>query len=84
MFYSALVSQSSPRRLRVCHFKKGTEICQYSYSNTILAVKLNRWDGGVEGEGDMSVQQRYPSGQTEQVRGGAEGEGDMSVQLPGW
>jgi len=38
----ALVSQSSPRRLRVCHFKKGTEICQYSYSNTILAVKLNR------------------------------------------
>jgi hypothetical protein len=39
---SALVSQSSPRRLRVCHFKKGTEICQYSYSNTILAVKLNR------------------------------------------
>ena len=38
----ALVSQTSPRRLRVCHFKKGTEICQYSYSNTILAVKLNR------------------------------------------
>lgn len=38
----ALVSQSSPRRLRVCHFKKGTEICQYSYSNTVLAVKLNR------------------------------------------
>jgi len=38
----ALVSQSSPRRLRVCHFKKGNEICQYSYSNTILAVKLNR------------------------------------------
>jgi len=38
----ALVSQSSPRRLRVCHFKNGTEICQYSYSNTILAVKLNR------------------------------------------
>ena len=25
------------------HFSnKGTEICQYSYSNTILAVKLNR------------------------------------------
>ena len=38
----ALVSQTSPRKLRVCHFKKGTEICQYSYSNTILAVKLNR------------------------------------------
>lgn len=28
--------------LQVCHFKKGTEICNYSYSNTILAVKLNR------------------------------------------
>ena len=38
----ALVSLTSPRKLRVCHFKKGTEICQYSYSNTILAVKLNR------------------------------------------
>lgn len=38
----ALVSLSSPRKLKVCHFKKGTEICNYSYSNTILAVKLNR------------------------------------------
>lgn len=27
---------------QVCHFKKGTEICNYSYSNTILGVKLNR------------------------------------------
>lgn len=27
---------------QVCHFKKGTEICNYSYANTILAVKLNR------------------------------------------
>ncbi|KAL0278352.1 UNVERIFIED_CONTAM: hypothetical protein PYX00_000190 [Menopon gallinae] len=38
----AFVSLSSPRKLKVCHFKKGTEICNYSYSNTILAVKLNR------------------------------------------
>ncbi|XP_013789571.2 WD repeat domain phosphoinositide-interacting protein 2-like [Limulus polyphemus] len=38
----AVVSLSSPRKLKVCHFKKGTEICNYSYSNTILAVKLNR------------------------------------------
>ncbi|KAK6643031.1 WD repeat domain phosphoinositide-interacting protein 2 [Polyplax serrata] len=38
----AIVSLSSPRKLQVCHFRKGTEICKYSYSNTILAVKLNR------------------------------------------
>ncbi|XP_058796565.1 WD repeat domain phosphoinositide-interacting protein 2 [Phymastichus coffea] len=38
----AAVSASSPRKLKVCHFRKGTEICNYSYSNTILAVKLNR------------------------------------------
>lgn len=38
----AMVSLNSPRKLKVCHFKKGTEICNYSYSNTILAVKLNR------------------------------------------
>ncbi|XP_036335995.1 WD repeat domain phosphoinositide-interacting protein 2-like isoform X2 [Rhagoletis pomonella] len=38
----AIVSQRSPRKLKVCHFKKQSEICNYSYSNTILAVKLNR------------------------------------------
>ncbi|CAH1991020.1 unnamed protein product [Acanthoscelides obtectus] len=38
----AVVCLTSPRKLKVCHFKKGTEICNYSYSNTILAVKLNR------------------------------------------
>ena len=38
----AIVSLTSPRKLKVCHFKKGTEICNYSYSNTILAVRLNR------------------------------------------
>lgn len=39
---AAIVSLSSPRKLKVCHFKRGSEICNYSYSNTILAVKLNR------------------------------------------
>ncbi|XP_022916636.1 WD repeat domain phosphoinositide-interacting protein 2 isoform X2 [Onthophagus taurus] len=38
----AVVSISTPRKLQVCHFKKGTQICNYSYSNTILGVKLNR------------------------------------------
>jgi len=38
----AVVSLASPRKLKVCHFKKETEICNYSYSNSILAVKLNR------------------------------------------
>ncbi|KAF2902094.1 hypothetical protein ILUMI_04082 [Ignelater luminosus] len=38
----AVVSLTAPRTLKVCHFKKGTEICNYSYSNTILAIKLNR------------------------------------------
>lgn len=41
----AIVSLKAPRKLKVCHFKKGTEICNYSYSNTILAVKLNRQVG---------------------------------------
>jgi hypothetical protein len=36
------VSLNAPRKLKVCHFKKGTEICNYSYSNTIKTVKLNR------------------------------------------
>ncbi|XP_026682116.1 WD repeat domain phosphoinositide-interacting protein 2-like [Diaphorina citri] len=35
----AVVSLSSPRKLTVCHFKRGSEICNYSFSNTILAVK---------------------------------------------
>ncbi|XP_047994943.1 WD repeat domain phosphoinositide-interacting protein 2 isoform X2 [Leguminivora glycinivorella] len=38
----AVVTVAAPRKLIVCHYKKGTEICNYSYSNTILAVKLNR------------------------------------------
>ncbi len=38
----ALVSQAAPRKLRVCHFKKGTEICNYSYTGKIISVKMNR------------------------------------------
>ncbi len=38
----AVVSKSAPRKLRVCHFKKGTEICNYSYASKILSVKMNR------------------------------------------
>lgn len=37
-----LVSLTAPRKLRVCHFMKGTEICSQSFSNTILSVRLNR------------------------------------------
>ncbi|XP_078081752.1 WD repeat domain phosphoinositide-interacting protein 1 isoform X4 [Mustelus asterias] len=37
-----IVSLSTPQRMNVYHFKKGTEICNYSYSNTILTVRLNR------------------------------------------
>lgn len=28
--------------MQVCHFKKGTEICNYSYPSNILSVRLNR------------------------------------------
>jgi len=38
----AIVSMENPRKLRVYHFKKGTEICNYCYSNTVLSVRLNR------------------------------------------
>lgn len=33
---------AEPNKLKVCHFKKGTEICNYSYPSDILSVKLNR------------------------------------------
>lgn len=45
LFSSSLVvvvSTAMPQRMNIYHFKKGTEICNYSYPNTILAVKLNR------------------------------------------
>uniref|UniRef100_H0XVB2 WD repeat domain phosphoinositide-interacting protein 2 n=1 Tax=Otolemur garnettii TaxID=30611 RepID=H0XVB2_OTOGA len=37
----AIISLKAPRKLKVCHFKKRTEISNY-HSNMILAVKLNR------------------------------------------
>ncbi|XP_054615091.1 WD repeat domain phosphoinositide-interacting protein 1-like isoform X2 [Dunckerocampus dactyliophorus] len=45
LFSSSLVvvvSTSIPQSMNIYHFKKGTEICNYSYPNNILAVKLNR------------------------------------------
>ena len=38
----AFVTKDHRRKLFVYHFKKGTEICHYTYNDTILAVKLNR------------------------------------------
>uniref|UniRef100_A0A674MT01 WD repeat domain, phosphoinositide interacting 1 n=1 Tax=Takifugu rubripes TaxID=31033 RepID=A0A674MT01_TAKRU len=45
LFSSSLVvvvSTTTPKRMNIYHFKKGTEICNYSYPSNILAVKLNR------------------------------------------
>lgn len=45
LFSSSLmvvVSKSTPFTMNIYHFKKGTEICNYSYSSSILALKLNR------------------------------------------
>ncbi|XP_035036314.1 WD repeat domain phosphoinositide-interacting protein 1 isoform X4 [Hippoglossus stenolepis] len=45
LFSSSLVvvvSIAMPQRMNIYHFKKGTEICNYSYPNNILSVKLNR------------------------------------------
>lgn len=45
LFSSSLLviaSLKASMKLKVCHFKKAMEICNYSHSNTILAVKLNR------------------------------------------
>ena len=36
------MSNDSPRKLKLCHFKKGTEICNYKYTSKVLGVKLNR------------------------------------------
>lgn len=38
----AVVTASEPHKLKVCHFKKRREICNYSYPSEILSVKLNR------------------------------------------
>lgn len=37
-----LSSNSISFDAQVCHFKKGTEICNYSYPSNILSVRLNR------------------------------------------
>ncbi|KAF7652419.1 hypothetical protein LDENG_00097120 [Lucifuga dentata] len=45
LFSSSLVvvvSSATPQRMNIYHFKKGTEICNYSYPDAILAVRLNR------------------------------------------
>ncbi|XP_056262637.1 WD repeat domain phosphoinositide-interacting protein 1 isoform X2 [Pseudoliparis swirei] len=45
LFSSSLVvvvSVSTPRRMDIYHFKKGTEICSHSYPEHVLSVKLNR------------------------------------------
>ncbi|XP_037260761.1 WD repeat domain phosphoinositide-interacting protein 1 isoform X1 [Falco rusticolus] len=45
LFSSSLVvvvSHARPQQMNVYHFKKGTEICNYSYSSNILSIRLNR------------------------------------------
>ncbi|KAM3660333.1 WD repeat domain phosphoinositide-interacting protein 1 isoform 2-T2 [Ammospiza maritima maritima] len=45
LFSSSLVvvvSHAKPQQMNVYHFKKGTEICNYSYSSKILSIRLNR------------------------------------------
>uniref|UniRef100_A0A7M4FNX7 WD repeat domain, phosphoinositide interacting 1 n=1 Tax=Crocodylus porosus TaxID=8502 RepID=A0A7M4FNX7_CROPO len=45
LFSSSLVvvvSQTKPQQMNVYHFKKGTEICNYSYASSILSIRLNR------------------------------------------
>ncbi|XP_054945788.1 WD repeat domain phosphoinositide-interacting protein 1-like [Physeter macrocephalus] len=45
LFSSSLVvvvSHAKPRQMNVYHFKKGTEICSYSYSSNVLSIRLNR------------------------------------------
>ena len=38
----ALVNQAQVRKMRVCYLQHGTEIVNYSYANSILAIKMNR------------------------------------------
>lgn len=39
---TAIVTEHKPKRLKLFHFRKGSEICSYDYEKPILAVKLNR------------------------------------------
>ena len=38
----AVVSFSNPTKLMIFHYKKEKEICTYTYTSNILAVRLNR------------------------------------------
>ncbi|OAF70645.1 Autophagy-related protein 18 [Intoshia linei] len=38
----AIVTEKLPRRLKICHFKKESEICNYSYPSAIVAIRMNR------------------------------------------
>ncbi|XP_023321817.1 WD repeat domain phosphoinositide-interacting protein 2 [Eurytemora carolleeae] len=38
----AVVTMDNPRTLIVSHFKKGSEICRYSYNERIQGVRMNR------------------------------------------
>ncbi|XP_044759090.1 WD repeat domain phosphoinositide-interacting protein 2-like isoform X2 [Coccinella septempunctata] len=38
----AVVTVDAPRMLKVRHYKRGTEICNYTYASSILNVKMNR------------------------------------------
>lgn len=40
--FVAVVVQHEPKKLKLFHFRKGSEICSYGYEKPILAVKLNR------------------------------------------
>ena len=51
----ATVSNANPRTLQVCHFKKGTEICRYSYTDRIRAVRMNRSVSSNPAEAHLSL-----------------------------
>ncbi|XP_045478537.1 WD repeat domain phosphoinositide-interacting protein 2-like isoform X2 [Harmonia axyridis] len=38
----AVVTVDAPRMLKVRHYKRGTEICNYTYASSILNIKMNR------------------------------------------
>lgn len=48
LFSSSLivvVNKGAPNLLKVCHFRKGSEICSYTYPTNVLAARLNRQVG---------------------------------------
>lgn len=45
LFQSSLVTlctHASPRKMRVFHMRQKDDICAYNYSNTVLAIRMNR------------------------------------------